>query len=119
MHLAQLEGRELESSSAGARLATCSLHRAAPRTTTCTPARGLHRFGRQEAARVAFEKAIELAERHKLNTISHSGRGVAGRDGTARGSAAGPATPAEDPPPAVAHVVRAVRELWEQAGATL
>jgi tetratricopeptide (TPR) repeat protein len=119
MHLAQLEGRELEFEQCRRELATCSLPPRGAAHYHLYAGEGLHRFGRQEAARVAFEKAIELAERHKLNTILIQAEASLAAMERHEDPPPVPATPAEDPPPAVAHVVRAVRELWEQAGATL
>ncbi|HZS58914.1 MAG TPA: tetratricopeptide repeat protein [Gemmatimonadaceae bacterium] len=114
MYLAQLGGRELEFELFRRELATSALP---PRGTAhyfLYAGEGLRRFGRNEAARVAYGRALEIATRHRFNVILLQADGALE---AMRRHEALPPTPilVGEEPASVAHVIKAVRELCEQA----
>jgi tetratricopeptide (TPR) repeat protein len=114
MYLAQMQARELEFEHFRRELAMTALPPRGAAHYFLYAGEGLRRFGRNEAARVAYERAAEVAVRHKFNVILL--RADEALDAMKRHEAIPPvpAPPAEELA-SVAHVVRAVRELCEQA----
>lgn len=116
MYLAQLGCRELEFEHYRRELALAGLPPRAAAHYFLYAGEGLRRFGRNEAARVSYGRAIEIAARHKFNVILLQADGAL--DAMRRHEALPPTPIADDPEPAsVAHVVKAVRALCEQATA--
>jgi tetratricopeptide (TPR) repeat protein len=114
MYLAQLGCRELEFEHFRRELAALALPPRGAAHYYLYAGEGLRRFGRNEAARTAYERALEVAGRHQFNMILLEAD--AALDALRRREALPPAPvrPKREPP-SVAHVVRAVREMCEQA----
>jgi tetratricopeptide (TPR) repeat protein len=116
MYLAQLGCRELEFEHFRRELGALALPPRGAAHYYLYAGEGLRRFGRNEAARAAYARALDIAGQHKFNVISLEAD--AALDAMRRRVAMppAPARPKRDPP-SVAHVVRAVREMCEQATA--
>ncbi len=117
MHLAQLGGRELEFEQCRRELAACALPPRGAAHYHLYAGEGLRRFGREEPARLAYERAIEVAQRHKLNAILVQAEEAL--EAMGRHEEPQPPAPSIESPASVAHVVQAVRELRERVGTAL
>jgi len=114
MYLAQLGGRELEFEVFRRELAAAPLPPRGAAHYFLYAGEGLRRFGRNEGARIAYGRALEIATRHQFNVILLQADGAL--DAMRRHEAL-PPTPIliGEEPASVAHVIKAVRELCEQA----